>query len=158
MAAMRLNRTGCYLAALCAVLAMPAFAADKENALYKCVDKAGVISIQSASCPAGSTQAWRRDMSAQPAAAPEPSAPPETRRPPPEREPAQAVDTRPSAPPAAPSAPARDEEAQAIDDCQAAQEFAGAVREKQWLDLSEEQVRRLYGWVAQQCKTPSRPI
>ena len=37
------------------------------------------------------------------------------------------------------------------------QEFAGSVRDKTWLGLSEEQVRRLYSWVAEQCKAPSSP-
>jgi hypothetical protein len=65
----------------------------------------------------------------------------------------------PAAPvvPAAP--PPADAEAPAVADpdlkaCNDAQAFANAAREKEWLGLSEDQIRRLYGWVAQQCKIP----
>jgi hypothetical protein len=46
-------------------------------------------------------------------------------------------------------------EAASVDACQGAQAFAASVREKSWLGLSEEQVRRVYGWVAEQCKLPT---
>ena len=48
--------------------------------------------------------------------------------------------------------PAPDPDLQA---CQDAQAFANAAREKDWLGLTEEQIRRLYGWVAAQCKVPT---
>ena len=44
-------------------LVLPLLAAGPAAAesLYKCTDKQGAVSIQSEPCPAGSTQAWKRD-------------------------------------------------------------------------------------------------
>jgi len=141
-----------------------AFAA--KNALYKCVDAAGVVSIQSESCPAGSTQAWRRDATPEPAPTPEQTAQAEARR---QRDQQtvrelsevverklQAASAEPAATAAAPAddAAARAEKA-SVDACQTAQAFAGAVREHAWLALTEDQTRRLYLWLAEQCKTPA---
>lgn len=155
--------------ALCAALlwAPVAFAAGK-NQLYKCVDAAGVVSIQSVACPAGSTQAWKRDATPEPAMTPEQRAQLEAKNLRDEqnvREQLEIVDRkmRPVAPaPVAEAAaapgdapPTSGEPAKEVvepDACAAAQTFAGSVRDKQWLGLSEEQVRRLYSWVAEQCK------
>jgi hypothetical protein len=41
--------------------------------------------------------------------------------------------------------------AMAINNCQAAQAFASAVREKTWIGLTDDQTQRIYGWVADQC-------
>lgn len=164
--------TACLRAAFwCAALAsMPtAFAANK-NLLYKCVDAAGVVSIQSEACPKGSTQAWKRDATPEPALTPEQAAQIEakTRRDQQTvREQLEIVDRKlqPPAPAAAPepAAKAADEPASApgepakelggVDPCEAAQQFAGSVREKSWLALTEEQTRNLYSWVAEQCKS-----
>lgn len=38
------------------------------------------------------------------------------------------------------------------DNCQAAQNFGTAVREKTWLGLTDDQTRRLFAWVADQCR------
>ena len=56
---------------------------------------------------------------------------------------------RPAVPPSPPAVPDA-----SLQSCQDAQAFANAAREKEWLALSEDQIRRMYGWVAQQCKLP----
>lgn len=133
-------------------------AADK-NELFKCVDAAGVVSIQSEACAKGSTQVWRRDATPEPAPSAEQAAQAEARirrdqqavrelseiverklKPAPEAAP---EDRRADPPPPAPSA------------CEAAQDFAASVQGKPWLELTEGQTRRLYGWVSEQCK-PAR--
>ena len=159
--------------ALCTALLWAPVALAGKNMLYKCVDAAGVISIQSVACPAGSTEAWKRDATPEPALTPEQKAQVEAKNlrdqqtvreqleivdrklrplaptPEPVAEPAEGV-----APPAA-GEPAR--EVGESDACTAAQTFAGSVRDKDWLGLSEDQVRRLYSWVAEQCKAPPSP-
>ena len=42
--------------------------------------------------------------------------------------------------------------ASAINSCQAAQAFSTSVREKSWIGLTDEQMRRIFGWVAEQCR------
>ena len=157
------------LAACVALFWAPVALAASKNQLYKCVDAAGVVSIQSVACPAGSTQAWKRDATPEPAMTPEQRAQLEAktlRDQQTVREQLEIVDRklRPLAPePVAPTAapapadapPAAAESAKAAaepDACADAQTFAGSLRDKQWLGLSEEQVRRLYSWVAEQCK------
>jgi hypothetical protein len=39
-----------------------------------------------------------------------------------------------------------------IDGCQSAQGFAASVREKTWIGLTDDQLRRIFGWVADQCR------
>lgn len=161
--------------ALCATLLWaPAALAASKNLLYKCVDAAGVVSIQSVACPAGSTQVWKRDATPEPAMTPEQQAQMEAKNLRDQqtvREQLEIVDRklRPLAPepvaePAAPApapgdaSPAAGESAKEAvepDACADAQTFAGSLRDKQWLGLSEEQVRRLYSWVAEQCKGTS---
>jgi Spy/CpxP family protein refolding chaperone len=162
--------------ASCAALLFAPVAFAGKNLLYKCVDATGVISIQSVACPAGWTEAWKRDATPEPALTPEQRAQMEARKLRDEqnvREQLEIVDrkmrpvapaTEPVADPAAPAegdAPAvagePAKEAGEPDACAAAQAFAGSVRDKTWLGLSEEQVRRLYSWVAEQCKAPSSP-
>jgi hypothetical protein len=65
----------------------------------------------------------------------------------------------PAQPAAQAPPPPGDTQAPAVADpdlkaCTDAQAFANAAREKEWLGLSEDQIRRLYGWVALQCKIP----
>ena len=43
-----------------------------------------------------------------------------------------------------------------IDSCQAAQAFAASVREKNWIGLTDEQTRRIFGWVADQCRVQTQ--
>ena len=38
-----------------------------------------------------------------------------------------------------------------VNNCQAAQAFVTSVREKTWIGLTDDQMRRIYGWVADQC-------
>ena len=160
----RVAKPLCALASSMALLATPlAFAASK-NVLYKCVDPAGVISIQSVACSKGSTEAWRRDATPEPPLTPQQAAQLEAktlRDQQTVREQVEIVDRKlqpaPPAPePAAPVAPIAGAEApkEAVeaDPCESAQVFASSVREKEWLQLSDEQVRRLYSWVAERCK------
>ena len=46
--------------------------------------------------------------------------------------------------------------ASAINNCQAAQAFSTAVREKSWIGLTEDQTRRIFGWVAEQCRVQTK--
>ena len=41
------------------------------------------------------------------------------------------------------------------DPCDAAKDFAAQVRAKPWLGLDNAQMQRLYGWVAQECGSPT---
>lgn len=166
------------LLALATALSVPAAQAAKNAALYKCVDFAGVTSIQSSPCPAGSLQAWRRDAPAEPAPSPEQQAQAEAKRMRDQqtvRELSDIVDKKlraassvgmaTPAPAVAAAAPAVTDpnaaatpastEAAAVAACQKAQAFAASMREQAWLALTEEQVRRLYGWLAEQCKLPA---
>ena len=146
-----------------ALLSTPVALADK-NMLFKCVTAAGVTSIQSDACPAGSIQAWRRAATPEPAPTPEQAAQADAKRLRDQqtvRELSEIVEKKLQPPPPTPAAPTvataanpAGTEAAAVDACQAAQSFAGAVREKDWMGLTDDQVRRLYGWVAEQCKAP----
>ncbi len=156
------------LAILAGLCALPASAAGDRHALYKCVDKGGVISIQSSACAAGSTQAWRRDATPEAALTPGQLAQADAKRRHDQqvvRELSEQLDRRmreaaaptptveaAAAPPV--TAPAASAEAENPDlkACQDAQDFANLVRAKEWLGLSDAQVQRLYGWVARECK------
>ena len=147
------------LALLCASVPMTATA----NELFKCVDAAGVISIQSDPCPRGSTEAWRRSATPEPKPTPEQQAQVEARRQRDQqtvRELSDIVDrkfrgaTEPAPVPISAPSAVGDTLATAPRPCEAAQTFAASVRDKEWLVLTEEQVRRIYGWVAEQCKLP----
>lgn len=166
----RLSRSTCALLLLTGAALVPVAGAHAaRNELFKCVNGAGVVSIQSVPCPAGSVLAWRR------AATPEP---PQTAE---QMAQAQAKQLRdqqavrelseqlakkqapamPVMPTPAPmpipkpaaALPTAGETADVLT-CQTAQAFAGSVREKEWLGLTDEQMRRLFGWVAEQCKIP----
>jgi hypothetical protein len=173
---MHASKTGSGHAALpaisllvCAALVWAPAAFAGKNMLYKCVDPAGVISIQSTSCAAGWTQAWKRDATPEPAPTPEQAAQAEAkllRDQQTVREQLEIVDRKfkPAAP--EPVAPAPTPEPSAdgaaakpaieVDACEAAQNFAGSIRDKQWLGLTEEQTRRLYTWVSEQCTGPKK--
>ena len=163
------------IAGMCAAMLLaPAASAAETKQLYKCVNGKGVVSIQSSRCLAGSTEAWHRPAPVEPAPTPEQSAAAAAKILRDEqtvRELSAEVEKKlraaeagtPTTPAAAPTpAPATSldpptPEAVAIDSCQAAQAFAGAVREKSWLGITEDQTRRLYGWVADQCKVQTKP-
>lgn len=157
-----------FVAALFALPGPARSAASDQHVLYKCVDKGGVTSIQSTACPAGSTTSWRRDATPDAPPTPEQAAQADARRlrdqqavrdlsAQVDRRLRDAKESKALAPkdedlPPPPEAATPNPDLQA---CQDAQTFANQVRDKDWLGLSEEQVRRLYGWVAQQCKVPS---
>jgi hypothetical protein len=44
----------------------------------------------------------------------------------------------------------------APNNCQAAQAFATAVREKTWIGLTDDQMRRIFGWVTDQCRVQTQ--
>ena len=158
--------------ALVGMAALPAIAtaANAQHVLYKCIDKAGVVSIQSSACPAGATTSWRRDATPEAPLTPAQAVQAEAkrlrdqqsvrdlsaqleRRLNQEQEAKLAAPADEALPPPLPAAtPTPNPDLQA---CQDAQEFANQVRGKDWLGLSEEHVRRLYAWVAQPCKVPS---
>jgi hypothetical protein len=156
--------------------------AEETKVLYKCVDAKGEVSIQAKSCPAGSTTAWRRDAQAEPKPTAEQEAasrdrdaqnqqqmiqltdevnrklkadqlPPPATGPQPGSHLAGATNP-PEGSQMAPRIPepAPDPTSFRSDGCQSAQAFATSVREKTWLGLSEDQTRRLYGWVQDQCR------
>lgn len=155
------------LGALLLAVALPVAAADKTE-LFKCVDGAGAISIQSTPCAKGSTQAWRRDATPEPPPTPEQAAQAQAKVERDQRavrELSQEVERKlkPVPPEAPPARPVRSDEdgpepvvLDAPDRCAQAQEFAAQLREKTWLLLSDDQVRRLYAWVATQCQ-PVKP-
>jgi hypothetical protein len=155
---------------LAVLLCLPgSVALAAQDALYKCVDPAGVTSIQSEPCAKGSTQAWKRDTTPEAPPTPAEQAQAEARRLRDQqrvRELSQALERRmredaaaeaaakaaPPLPPPPAAEDADDGKDAAIAACQEAQEFANAARAKEWLGLTDDQVRRLYNWVAQECK------
>ena len=150
----------------CLVLLIAPSALAGKNALYKCVNAVGVTSIQSDGCPAGSTEAWRREAAPEPAPTPEQAAQAEAKRMRDQqtvRELSEIVERKlqqsmpAPATSAAVAAPAvgseQGKDQAAVDACRAAQDFAGSIRGKEWLGLSEDQIRRLYSWVVEQCKS-----
>jgi hypothetical protein len=170
----------------CALLLPGRAAAEETKVLYKCVDAKGVSSIQAKPCPKGSTQAWKRDAQTEPkpseadiaaAKAREARNQQEVIRQSAELEsrlaPKVATPT-PAMPPAGSHlagatnpregsqlAPVPVEEppqpqAITVNNCQAAQAFATAVREKTWIGLTDDQMRRIYGWVADQCRVQTQ--
>lgn len=154
-----------------AMLFAPAGNAAETKQLYKCVNDKGVVSIQSSRCPAGSTEAWRRPAPTEPVptAAEAAAAVAKIQR---DQETVRelsaevekklkAESTVITAAPAAARTPSSSldpptPEALAIEACQSAQAFASAVREKTWLGMTEDQTRRLYAWLADQCKVPTK--
>lgn len=168
----RLSRSTRALLLLAGTALLPsAFANVAKNELFKCVNAAGVVSIQSVPCPAGSVQAWRRDATPEAPQTPQQLAQAEAKQARDQqavrelseqlaKKQAAAMPVVPaptpmptSMPTPAAALPTAGETADVLT-CQTAQAFAGSVREKQWLGLTDEQMRRLFGWVAEQCKIP----
>ena len=137
------------LGLLCCVAA-PAWA---DDVLYKCIDGKGAVSIQSAPCPTGSKQAWKRD-----AAAPPSTISPPTTKPkpplsaPPARPPPVAAPARPQQPAPAITPPGEPPATPAPDPCSHAQDVAAQLRDMPWLELTNEQQQRLLNWVIEQCR------
>jgi hypothetical protein len=76
MSRRRVRAVAIVLAACTAGFALPA-AADK---LYKCVDAAGITTIQNSACPKGQTQVWARETAPEPPPTPEQLAAAQARR------------------------------------------------------------------------------
>jgi hypothetical protein len=150
---------------LALVLAAPAARAD---ALYKCTDAAGAVSIQSSPCPKGSTQVWKREATPDPEPTPEQLA---ARAALAEAEAQRAAELAREAE-AARLADEVEREAEARrladeaagirperkSECTLAHDFADAVAAKPWLELGEYQQRRLREWVIEQCRDPDAPV
>jgi len=157
-------------------------AAQQTEVLHKCVDAKGITSIQAKPCAKGSTEVWTRAAQTEPkptaaevAAARERQARAQEEV----RVQSEALQRQlqPQVAPALPAsptpgshlagatnpvegsqlAPKQVEEpampqAAAIDNCGSAQAFAAEVREKTWLGLTDDQLKRVYGWVSDQCR------
>ena len=162
-------------------LALPGRAAAEETkVLHKCVDAKGVTSIQAAACPKGSTEVWTRDAQTEPkqtaaeaAAAREREArnrqqvvaesaelqrrlapqvapaPPQT---PPEGSHLAGATNPPEGSHRAPVAVEAPSVPQQATSCQAAQAFSTSIREKSWIGLNDDQMRRILAWVGEQCR------
>jgi hypothetical protein len=170
----------------CALLLPGRAAAEESKVLFKCVDAKGVTSIQAKPCGKGMTEVWKRDAQTEPkptqadidaAKAREARNQQEVVRQSVELEqrlaPKVATPT-PAMPPAGSHlagatnpkegsqlAPVPVEEplqpqAITVNNCQAAQAFASAVREKTWIGLTDDQMRRIYGWVQDQCRVQTQ--
>ncbi len=158
------NRRFLQLLALLVCAATSPLLLAQDN-LYKCVDSTGKVSIQSDPCPSGSTTAWRRPAPSEPAPTASEQAAANAkilRDQQTVRELSEVVDKKlkestmpasaPTAADVAVAAVPAGASPIAIDPCQVAQAFANSVREKSWLGLTDDQLRRLYGWVGEQCK------
>ena len=178
-------RAALALALASCVLALPA-AAEETKVLHKCVDAKGIASIQAKPCPKGSTEVWKRDAQTEPrptqadvAAARarearnqqevvEQSAqlqrqlqPQVAPAPPASPQPGSHLAGATNPPEGSQLAPLPVEEpklpqAVSLDNCQAAQAFASAVREKTWIGLTDDQMKRIYGWVTDQCRVQTQ--
>ncbi len=131
--------------------------AAEKSELFKCVDAAGVTSIQSEPCARGSTVVWRRNATPEPRPTPDQTALAEAKRlrdMQTVRELSEIVErrSRPQPPEPVEEAKAKAAEAKPLTACESAMEFSGSVRDKQWLALSDDQMQRIYRWVAEQCK------
>ena len=153
-----------WLLALLCVLPLPAAA----DTLYKCVDAAGLATIQMDPCGKGLKQVWARDTAPEPPPTPEQIAAAQARAEEQARQRAEEQarwleqeEARRKEAEAAEAAKleARDKPADAPatppDPCDAAKDFAAQVRAKPWLGLDDAQMQRVYGWVAQECGSPT---
>jgi len=160
-------------------------AAEETKVLHKCVDAKGVTSIQANPCAKGSTEVWVRDAQTEPkqtqaevdaararearnqAAVREQSAElqkrlqPQVAPPPVTPQPGSHLAGATNPVEGSQLAPAPVEEpplpqAVAPNNCQAAQNFATAVREKTWIGLTDDQLKRIYGWVTDQCRVQTQ--
>lgn len=133
-----------------------------SSSLYRCLGADGNESIQSEPCPKGSKQVWKRDATPQADLTPEQIATLQARR---DREAADARalartagtlrETPPvAAPPPPVAAPVVETPESPKGPCRRAHEFADAVRAKDWLEMRDDQLRRMDDWVAGQCQPP----
>ncbi len=137
--------------------------AAQAGDLYKCSDKSGQVSIQSEPCAKDATQVWKRDAAPElPPTSAQQQALQERRA----REASEArqlsrmagtapVIAEPEARPKKPAAAKKPTEPELPQhDCRKAHQFAEAVREKTFLELSNHQLSALSSWVAEQCREP----
>lgn len=146
------------LCLLCLALAAPLASAGD---LYKCSGPNREVAIQSDPCPKDWTQVWKRDAAPELPPSDEQLRALQERR---ERELAEAEAMSRLAgtarlesvdkPRAKPKQPKPSEPALPQHDCRKAHEFADALREKTFLELSNYQLSRLSEWVAEQCREP----
>lgn len=129
--------------------------------LYKCEGEKGAITISSEKCPPGSKQIWKRDATPDAPLTPEQQAQDAAKRAE-DRENARALSIMagtsappPTAPP--PAASASVPAAPVIEGpCRKAHALADGIRANPWLDMRDDQMRRLDAWVAAQCADPSQ--
>ena len=156
-----------------AALALPMTAAAEETKmLYKCVNDKGVAAIQSKPCPAGTTQEWKRASDSEPKPNPQDVAAANARearnqqqvrelsaevnRKLAAQEPPTVIVAPTPAPAPTPVAERPAATVETYDSCRAAQAFATAVQEKTWIGLTDDQTRRIFGWVTEQCKVVTK--
>lgn len=132
--------------------------------LYKCEDAKGAVTIGSDKCPPGSKQVWKRDAAPDAPLTPEEEARAAARRAQ-DRENARALSLMagttpvPAAPAAAPAPAAPTSAAPAATPvvegpCRKAHALASGIRANPWLEMRDDQMRRLDAWVAAQCADP----
>lgn len=156
-----MKRHGHWLAAL--VLAAPSIAG--AEALYKCTDPQGAVSIQSEPCPKGSTQVWKREATPDPAPSPEELA---ARAALAQAESERVAEAARLAQERRMAAQARIDEdkrlreavAEAVtppprkSECTQAHDFDDFARQLAWLELTQLQRERIQRWVIEQCRDP----
>ena len=156
-------------------LTLPSTAAAEETKmLYKCVNAKGVSAIQSKPCPSGSTEEWKRAAEAEPKPTAQDVAAAQAREARNQQQvrelsvevqkklreqqtPTVIGPTPPDTPAPTPTTERPAMPAVAYDNCQAAQAFATSVQEKTWIGLTDDQTRRIFGWVADQCRVVTKP-
>lgn len=147
---------------LAALLLGPSAAA--AEALYKCTDPKGAVSIQSEPCAKGSTQVWKREATPDPAPSPEEMA---ARAALAQAESERIAETTRLAEQRRREAQARidddkrlrDAVASAVpsqrkSDCTRAHDFNDTAAKLDWLEMTQLQRERLKRWVIEQCRDP----
>ena len=134
------------------------------EALYKCTDPSGAVSIQSEPCPKGSSEVWKREATPDPAPSPEEMA---ARVALAEAEAERAAETARLAELRRADAQARIEEEKRLreavasavpaprkSECTKAHDFNDQAAQLPWLDLNQAQREAIKRWVVQQCRDP----
>lgn len=144
------------------LVASPLAAAE---ALYKCTDAKGFVSIQSEPCAKGSTQVWKREATPDPAPSPEEMA---ARAALAQAEAERIAETARLAEERRLAAQARIDEdkrlreavADAVappprkSECTKAHDFNDLAQQLAWLELTQLQRERMQRWVVEQCRDP----
>lgn len=160
---------------LCPILALVLLAlvpAVRAEALYKCTDPKGAVSIQSEACPKGSTQVWRREATPDPGPTPEElsarvamaqvdadRAAEAARQAEQARLADQARRTEEALLRAAKAAEAAGSQPPVRkSECTQAHDFSDAAAAKPWLDLNQAQREAIKRWVVETCRDPDSPV